>query len=71
MIWAFLSSRVRTWMLFALVLPLVGRVLSALGGRMGDTRPRAGRALTRTGDRLGDLRGKKRRRGAGPVRGPH
>ncbi len=65
MIWAFLSSRVRTWVLFALVLPIVGRVLSALGVRVGERRPRAGRALTQTGDRLSDLRGKKRRRGPG------
>ena len=65
MIWAFLSSRIRTWVLFALVLPVVGKVLSALGGRVGTKRPKAGRALTSTGDRLSDLRGKKRRRGAG------
>ena len=65
MIWAFLSSRVRTWVLFALVLPVVGKVLSALGARVGEKRPKAGRALTGTGERLGDLRGKKRRRGSG------
>ena len=65
MIWAFLSSRIRTWVLFALVLPVVGKVLSAVGGRVGEKRPKAGKALTSTGDRLGDLRGKKRRRGSG------
>ena len=68
MILAFLSSRIRTWVLFALVLPVVGKVLSALGARVGEKRPKAGRALTSTGDRLGDLRGKKkkkRRRGSG------
>ena len=62
---AFLSSRIRTWLLFALVLPVVGKVLSALGVRVGEKRPRAGRALTTTGERMGDLRGKKRRRGTG------
>jgi hypothetical protein len=65
MIWAFLSSRLRTWVLFALVLPVVGRVLTSLGARVGTNRPRAGRAMTSTGERLTDLRGKKRRRGPG------
>ena len=65
MIWAFLSSRVRTWVLFAVLLPVVGRLLKALGVRVGEKRPQAGRALTSTGDRLSDLRGKKRRRGTG------
>lgn len=63
MIMAFLSSRVRTWLLFALVLPIVGRILTAVGIRVGDRRPSVGRALTGTGDRLTDLRGRKRRRG--------
>ena len=62
MIWALLSSRIRSWVLFALVLPLVGRLLSALGVRIAERRPRAGQALTTTGERLGDLRGMKRRR---------
>ena len=62
---AFLSSRIRTWLLFALVLPVVGRLLRALGLRVGEKRPKAGRALTSTGDRLTDLRGRKRRRGPG------
>ena len=63
MIMAFLSSRVRTWLLFALVLPIVGRILTAVGIRVGDRRPGVGRALTGTGNRLTDLRGRKRRRG--------
>lgn len=62
MIMAFLSSRIRTWLLFALVLPLVGRVLTALGMRVGERRPAVGRALTSTGGRLTDLRGRRRRR---------
>ena len=65
MIMAFLSSRIRTWLLFALVLPVVGRILTAVGVRVGDRRPGVGRALTGTGDRLTDLRGRKRRRGRG------
>jgi hypothetical protein len=65
MIMAFLSSRIRTWLIFALVLPLVGRILTSLGVRVGERRPGVGRALTGTGDRLTDLRGRKRRRGRG------
>ena len=47
MLMAFLSSRVRTWVLFAVLLPLVGRVLEALGGRARN--PRVGNALTTAG----------------------
>ena len=46
---AFLSSRVRTWVLFAVLLPIVGRVLEALGLRVGARNPSAGRALTKAG----------------------
>lgn len=46
---AFLSSRVRTWVLFAVLLPVVGRVLETVGLRIGDRNPSAGRALTRAG----------------------
>ena len=48
-IMAFLSSRVRTWVLFAVLLPLVGRVLEAAGPRVGARSPSAGRALTTAG----------------------
>ncbi|MBC7375598.1 MAG: hypothetical protein H7323_16540 [Frankiales bacterium] len=48
-IMAFLSSRVRTWVLFAVLLPLVGRVLEAVGLRVGAKNPTAGRALTSAG----------------------
>ena len=48
-IMAFLSSRVRTWVLFAVLLPLFGRVLEAVGPRVGDKNPSAGRALTKAG----------------------
>ena len=46
---AFLSSRVRTWVLFAVLMPLVGRVLEAVGLRVGAKNPSAGRALTKAG----------------------
>ena len=48
-IMAFLSSRVRTWVLFAVLLPMVGRVLEAVGLRVGAKNPSAGRALTKAG----------------------
>ena len=47
MILAFLSSRVRTWLLLTVLLPLLGRVLEALGLRARN--PRVSRALTRAG----------------------
>ena len=47
MILAFLSSRIRTWVLFAVLLPLVGRVLQALGLRAKN--PRVAGALTKAG----------------------
>jgi hypothetical protein len=47
MLMAFLSSRIRTWVLFAVLLPLVGRVLESLGLRVRD--PRVAGALTRAG----------------------
>lgn len=47
MILAFLSSRLRTWVLFAVLLPLVGRVLEALGLRARN--PRVAEALTKAG----------------------
>ena len=47
MILALLSARLRTWVLFAVLLPLVGRVLEALGMRARN--PRVGNALTKAG----------------------
>lgn len=44
---AFLSSRIRTWVLFAVLLPIVGRVLEALGMRVRN--PRVAGALTSAG----------------------
>ena len=52
MVFAFLSARIRRWVLLVLVLPLVGRLLEALGLRLGDRR--TGRVLRSTG---GHLRG--------------
>ena len=49
MFWAFLSTRLRTWVLFAVLLPLGGRLLEALGMRVGQRNPRAGHALTTAG----------------------
>ena len=60
MIFALLSRRIRSWLLLALVLPLFGRVLEALGMRVGGTRPRAGSAMTGVGQRLQN-RGRRRR----------
>ncbi len=44
---AFLSSRIRTWVLFAVLLPLAGRMLEALGLRAKN--PRVSSALTTAG----------------------
>jgi hypothetical protein len=48
-IFALLSARLRTWLLFAVLLPVFGRVLEAAGVRVGERNPRAGSALTRAG----------------------
>ena len=56
--WLLLSTRLRTWLFVALVLPLFGRVLEAVGIRVGQTRPRAGVALTGAGQRMRN-RGRK------------
>ena len=47
MVLAFLSSRIRTWVLFAVLLPLVGRVLEGVGMRAKN--PRVASALTSAG----------------------
>jgi hypothetical protein len=49
MIWAFLSTRLRTWLLFAVLLPVVGRLLEAVGLRVGRRNPGVGSALTKAG----------------------
>jgi hypothetical protein len=45
-IWALFSRRLRTWALFAVLLPLAGRVLEVLGRRVGRRNPQVGGALT-------------------------
>lgn len=65
MIWAFLSTRLRTWVLFAVLLPIAGRVLQAVAPRVGQRNERAGDLLTKAGGYARDPRGKKRRRGSG------
>ena len=50
MIFAFLSRRVRTWFLFAFVLPTVGRLLVKISGPVGRRNPKAGQALRTAGN---------------------
>ncbi len=45
-IWAFFSRRLRTWALFAVLLPLLGRVLGVVGRVVTPRSPRIGGALT-------------------------
>ncbi len=40
--WALLSARFRRYLLFAVVLPVAGRLLEALGLRVAARNPRAG-----------------------------
>lgn len=58
----FLSSRIRRWLFAVLILPLLGRGLERMGGKVGRGRPRAGRALTQTGQVLQAGRSRSRRR---------
>lgn len=61
MVFAFLSARLRRWVLLALVVPLAGRLLESLGLRLGDRR--SGRVLRSTGGHLrGPATGRSRRR---------
>ncbi len=50
MFWAFLSTRLRTWLLLAVALPVAGRLLRAIGVRLEGRSPRAGKALTSAGE---------------------
>ncbi|HVM27398.1 MAG TPA: hypothetical protein VM433_06965 [Mycobacteriales bacterium] len=60
MIWAFLSRRLRAWLLFAVALPLGGRLVEALGGRLTERNPRAAHHLTNAGRRMQEpLRGRR------------
>lgn len=63
MIFAFFSRRLRQWVLLALILPLAGRLLEAVGVRVGGRNPRAGRALRGTAGYLRPQgQGRRRRR---------
>ncbi len=46
---AFLSRRFRNYLLFALVLPVAGRLLEGVGMRVGRRSPRAGQVLGTAG----------------------
>jgi hypothetical protein len=60
--WLFLSARLRSWLLFALVLPLVGRLLQAVGVRVAPRNARAGQLLTQAGGLAQGGRRRRRRR---------
>ncbi len=49
MIMAILSSRIRSWLLFAILLPIVGRILQLVGVRVADRNPKVGNALSKAG----------------------
>ena len=49
MLIAFLSARIRQYVLFALVLPVVGRLLEAVAPLVGARNARAGQLLARAG----------------------
>lgn len=61
MIWAFLSTRLRTWVLFAVLLPLAGRILQAVAPRVAQRNARAGDVLNKAGGYARDPRGRRRR----------
>ena len=63
MLFAFLSARLRRWVLMAFVLPLVGRVLQSVGPRVAARNPQVGNALIRAGDYVTQRRGRRGRRG--------
>jgi hypothetical protein len=62
-IWAFFSRRLRTWALFAVLLPIAGRVLDVVGRRVTPRNPQIGGALTAAaGYARRPARGRRRRR---------
>lgn len=60
-IWALLSTKIRTWALFAVLFPLAGRVMQAVAPRVGQHNERAGDLLTKAGGYARDPRGKSRK----------
>jgi hypothetical protein len=61
-IWALFSRRLRTWALFAVLLPLAGRLLDVVGRRVTPRNPQVGGALT-TAAGYARRPGRRRRRG--------
>jgi hypothetical protein len=49
MILGLLSRRFRAWLLFTLLLPVVGRCFQFFGARVSERSPRVGKALTTAG----------------------
>jgi len=58
-VWVFLSRRLRRYLFLVVALPLIGRLLEALGERVAASRPGASRGLRDAGRRLQS----RRRRG--------
>ena len=69
MIWAFLSTRLRTWLLFAVLLPIAGRTLQAVAPQVAQRNERAGDVLNKVGGYARDPRGRHRgnRSGTSPA----
>jgi hypothetical protein len=61
-IWAFFSRRLRTWALFAVLLPLVGRILDVVGRRVTPRNPQLGGALIKAAGYAQRPTGGRRRR---------
>ena len=62
MFFAFLSARLRRWVLMAFVLPLAGRALQAVGPRVAARSPQVGNALTTAGGWAAQPRTRRARR---------
>jgi hypothetical protein len=61
-IFAFFSRRLRTWLLFSLLVPVLGRLLQATGDRVSPRSPRVGSALAKAGDVARPPKGRRSRR---------
>ncbi len=59
--WLFLSRRLRQWVLLALLLPFVGRLLERVGGGVAARNPRAGSAIVSAGRTAQQVGGRGRR----------
>ncbi len=62
MVFAFLSSRLRTWLLLSVLAPVFGSLLRKVGVRIGDRHPRTGGALQKAGGYAGGRRPRGARR---------